>query len=524
MKFIKTRTHKVSCVIIFLVFSICMAKLFELHHNPNSYNNKIGHLEISTTEQWLNNNDFSTQEAWYYSKGNSGDNSTVEAFIDQGSANIRIIGEEQFHEFSDSLNDGTWNRTKNENFEFPNQFAENRSYGLYVSHDYNEAVNQTHQYHSVHWKKIINTGLDMSKYTIIDATLDVIYNATVSTNLEVLGEGSRYTVGDFARFYVYISDIGETNRFRVAYNRTVSLGYNSSYTTILDTILETVGKNDLIQALESAFEKDLFHSMALITIGIDVYCEDNEGSDRDTFSDLLIKSLNLTFSSVRSIERFTAISWHQIGDKIVQDNIQIIQAKFGFSHKIDQLWPSVLSPFTEIRIYLNDNQFKNTVQLSSLNNTFQEAKIGGFDVTNLIIKNVNISVSIQLFIANNFGLDSNRTISLDDAYLYINYILIEPETNMLPLIIGLSTGIAGVTLIFILYQTHFRYPAKVRKIRKLKKKIRKGKKTKLIQFNHRNDIINNKFQDSKNILKLEQEQLAKSKQINKIQIFKEGDK
>ncbi len=503
MRLSNSKIQKIGILLIFILISLSLVKLYELN---NSYNTEKTHLETSMNKQWLDNSNFSTQDAWYYIEGDTGDNSTVEAFIDQGSANIRVIGEEQRHEFSDSLNDGTWNKTRNENFVFPNLFAENRSYGLYVSHDYNEAVNQTQQYHSVHWKKIITTGLDMSKYTITDATLEVIFNATVSTNLEVLGQGSRYTVGDFARFYVYISDIGETNRFRVAYNRTISLGYDSAYTTIVDTILETVDKNDIIQALESAFEKDPLHSRALITIGIDVYCEDNEGTDRDTFTSLLIKSLNLTFTSVRSVEKFTTISWNQIGDSLDQDNIQIINARLGFSQKINQLWPSDLSTFSEIRIYLNENQFKDTIQLSTINSSFHEAKTGGFDVTNLILKNVNISVSIQLFIANNFGLDSNRTISIDDVYLTINYIFLEPETNMLPLIIGLSAGIAGLTLIFILYQTHFKYPAKIRKIRKVKKKIRKGKSMKPLKLSTRDEIISNQYKNKIQSLNLEKQQ------------------
>ena len=52
----------------------------------------------------------------------------------------------------------------------------------------------------------------------------------------------------------------------------------------------------------------------------------------------------------------------------------------------------------------------------------QDAKVGGFDVTNLILKNINITVSIQVFIANTFELGSNFTISIDDVYLNITYV------------------------------------------------------------------------------------------------------
>jgi len=516
MRDFNSKIKKIGIILLLFIISLSLAKLFGEKH----YNSEANYPKTNINEQWLINNDFSTEEAWFSSKGDNGDNSTVEAFIDQGSANIRVLGETQLHEYSDSLNDGTWNKTRNENFVFPNVYAENRSYGLYVSHDYNEAVNQTQQYHSVHWRKIISTGLDMSKYAINDANLEVIFNATVSTNLETLGQGSRYTVGDFARFYVYISDIAESNRFRVAYNRTVSLGYDSSYTTIVDTVLETVSKNDIIQALESAFEKDPLRSRALLTIGIDVYCEDNEGSDRDTFTSLLVKSLNLTFTSVRSIKKFTTISWNQVSDSLDQDNIQIINARLGFSHKIDQLWPSAQSTFSELRIYLNENQFKDTILLSSMNGSFQDAKTGGFDVTNLILKNLNISVSLQLFIANDFGLNSNKTISIDDIFLFINYIFLEPGMNMLPLIIGLAAGIAGVTLLFALYQVYFKYPANVRKIRKLKKKVRKGKTMKPFKLSTRAKLIDDKYHEKIQPLNLEKNQ-ERSKVQNKISKSKE---
>jgi uncharacterized membrane protein len=181
----------------------------------------------------------------------------------------------------------------------------------------------------------------------------------------------------------------------------------------------------------------------------------------------------------------------------------------AFKHKINQLWPSDLSAFSELRIYFNENQFKDTIQLSSINNSLQEAKIGGYDVTNLILKKTNISLSIQVFIANNFGLDSNRTISIDDVYLKISYVFLEPETSMLPLIIGLSAGIAGVSLFFILYQTIFKYPAKVRKIRKLRKKIRKGKTMKALKIFKRDEIVKKNYIYHIDLLNLEKEKNIK---------------
>jgi hypothetical protein len=100
-----------------------------------------------------------------------------------------------------------------------------------------------------------------------------------------------------------------------------------------------------------------------------------------------------------------------------------------FNYSIDHEWPTNLSAFSEIRILINDNPHSETIRLSSANLTFGEAKVGGFDITNLILKEVNITLSIQVFIANTFGLDQNITISIDDVYLSITYIETVPDIS-----------------------------------------------------------------------------------------------
>jgi len=92
--------------------------------------------------QWLKNNNFSTQDFWYYSKGAQGDNSTVDADISSGQANYNIIGDEQIKEISAPLNDGTWIQFRNDIFLYPDT-AMITSDGCYVDHQYDESVNQT---------------------------------------------------------------------------------------------------------------------------------------------------------------------------------------------------------------------------------------------------------------------------------------------------------------------------------------------------------------------------------------------
>ena len=429
-KLSRIKKIRIFCVIFLIVISFFLIPLNQNFLNYN-YDRPAEDLEFIHNsaetvynQEWLNNNNFSTQDDWFYLKGALGDNSTVDASIDGGTANYTVIGDEQIKEISSPLNDGTWVQFRNDIFLYPDTAFINAS-GFYVDHQYDESVNQTRNYHSVHWKKNVSMGIDMSKYSIDTASLKVMFNATVNVNVDVATDNisPQFGIGDFATFYVLISDLNFTNPYRVANNKTSTLGQDSpEITTITNKLIETVDEEDIITALSSSLDKDPEHSNFTITLGIDIYCEDNFGTDYDFWDALFIKSLNLTFSYKKNVEKFTSISWNQIGDKISGDNFQITQANLKFQVKIDQIWPSSLSPFSEVRILINNNPHFETIRLSSVNNSLEDAKTGGFDVTNLIYKDVNITLSIQVFIANTFGLSNNITFSIDNVYLNITYI------------------------------------------------------------------------------------------------------
>jgi len=426
----KIRVFSVIFVIVISFFLIPLSSnlLNYKYENPTMQSEFIhSSAETVYNQEWLDNNDFSTQDEWFYSKGALGDNSTVDASISGGSANYVVVGDEQIKEISAPLNDGTWVQFRNDIFLYPDTALINAS-GCYVSHDYDEDVNQTRNYHSVHWKKNISLSKDMSKYIINSASLEAIFNATVNVNVDTANDNFsvQFGIGDFATFYVLISDVDFTNPYRVANNKTSNLGqdFAPTITTITDKPIETVDEEDIITALSSSLEKDPDHSNFTITLGIDIYCEDNgpPSNDHDTWEALIINSFNLTFSYERKVEKFSSVSWNQIGDQISGDNFQISQANLKFQVKIDQSWPTSLSPFSEVRILINNNPHFESIKLSSVNGTLQDAKSGGFDVTNLVYKEVNITLSIQVFIADTFGLSSNITFSIDNVYLNITYI------------------------------------------------------------------------------------------------------
>ncbi len=391
--------------------------------------------ETVYSKEWLDNNDFSTQDEWFYNQGAQGDNSTTDANISGSNANYIVVGEENnFQTTSGEANSSTWFNWgiyNNSDFLLPD-VTEINATGCYVYHYLDEealsgGAGQVHNFPSVHFKKNITLPVDMSDYKITSATLNAIFNASVDSNVDAPGDSvDQSDIWDSATFYVEIADLNLSYSFRVAEYKTSDLGQDSPpILNITDTNITTLSENDLITALNLALEKHVDHSKLTIILGLDIYCEDNIFTgvgDLDLWNSLIFKSFNLTFGYERKVDQFSSVSWNQIGNNISGSNIQVTDANLKFNYTIDQDWPDTLSPFSEIRIIINNNQHPETVRLSSATMSWEDAKQGGFDVTNLIQKNVNISLSLQLFIANTFSLSSNITISIDDVYLNITYV------------------------------------------------------------------------------------------------------
>jgi len=389
--------------------------------------------EQSYTREWLKNNNFSTQDRWFSIKGEQGDNETVEANIANEQANFKIIGEDLNYTFKgipNSTDSQDWYEFAKPGYYLPDNSGID-SFGSWVSHTWAEGSNQ---FPGVHWRKNISVPVDMSEYNITSANLSVLFNASVETTSgesplegfdvsESETDPDQFGIGDFITFYVLISDIDLKNPYVIAFNRTTDLGQDSGPTIdIISGNIYSYDESVIITALNSALEKDLTHSNLTITLGIDIYCEDNWGSDIDTVNYAYFEEANFTFTYERKMDKFSSISWNQVGNNISGAEFQIENAELNFKYKIDQKWPTNLSAFSEIRILINDNPYAETIRLSSANLTFSAAKQGGFDVTNLILKDVNISLSIQVFIANTFGFNQNITISIDNVSLIITYI------------------------------------------------------------------------------------------------------
>ena len=389
----------------------------------------------SVTQQWIKN-PTPIEPAWYWENGTEGDNSDMDATTSTGQANYDVLGETRtFTVVSGIINSSTslgWEYFNKIGFLSPDT-ALLTSEGCYVSHFWNDGPNQ---FPSAQWRTNVSVPIDMSDYIITSASLEVIVNASVDANIDTPNDDSsweNFAIGDSVTFYSQISDLDHNPPlYTVASNKTKYLGQqNSTQPTILtmdDSPLETVGEIDLITALNSAFDKDPSHSNFTLTLGIDIYSEDNLGSaDPDNFDDLFIKTCNLTFTVKKKIDQSTKLSWNYIGNTLNSSTIQVTDAKFFFEYKVNSTWSSS-APLSEIIFYLNDKSYdEGIIKVSSALTSWQDAKLGGFDVTSLISTDENITVSLEVFLKDTFELGQVISISIRNVYLNISYIETFPD-------------------------------------------------------------------------------------------------
>lgn len=375
-------------------------------------------------------------------------------------------------------------------------------FGCNVSHVYDEDAggdfpnsgDQTANLAGVLWRRNISLPVDMSDYIITTASINAVVNGSADTDIETpsdhppFADGGYASLFDFARFYVEISDVNNIESYEIAHNKTLNLGQtydgrrDYNYTTRVymnDTNMTTVDEDILIFALTQVLKHDGYNFT--VTLGIDVDSEDNyPGYELDVWYSLLIKSCDLSFTYIKRMDTSSIVSWNQIGNKINGTNVKIIDGNLNFRYKIDQPWPSSSSPNSEIRVIINDKQHSETIKLGSATTDFRYAKVGGYNVTSLINEGINISLSIQLVIADDFGLDRKIVVSIDDVYLLISYTETIPDTIEEPWIATgffIITAIATLVLggFLIMYIKVWRFPIPIRKVRKYKKSLRNDK-------------------------------------------------
>ncbi len=434
----REKRKKVGLFIILLIaFSfIFQTSFLNLKDNSIIEKNlgKIDHSgEVTHTRQWIINGNFSSPDNWTSTKGPYGHPEDVDAAISGGTANYTINGESGIYSISGVPN-STWTAFDNPDWGVGMDEGTERgisdNYGCWVSYTWNEGDDQTGGTPSVHWKRNITLPVNMSDYKITSASLNVTFNATVTAEdpggIDVFDDNSPLQVGDYARFYVLISDIENVYQpFQVANNRTKYLGDDGPppIDIIDNTSLTNIDEALLINYLELILGVN--STTFTMTLGIDLFCEDNNPTfDEDTWDKLRINFFNLTFTYEKKIDTQTSVSWNQQGDKpsdVISNPFVIDEAILNFKYKTNDTWPKTSSPNSEVRIWINEFQHTETIKLEKAKTTFQNASTNGFDVTRLIDKDKDINVSIEVYLADDFELNRTITFSIDDVYLNITY-------------------------------------------------------------------------------------------------------
>ena len=360
------------------------------------------------------------------------------SYYQNNQIDLDIFGESGIYSMVNTTPHSTdWNAFKNPDFPvWPDTYAIDND-GITISHDWDENVNQTTNTPSVQWKRNIEMPVNMSDYEIVNASISAVANASVNANVDTLVDIAEDpvtfvgAVGDYVRFYVSIEDVSSETSYEIAFNETSVLGQDEivpSILTMADTFLNSIPQDVLIFYLSSVLQDD-FQNFVLIA-GINIYCEDNEpGADRDIWTDLRIKEVNLTIEYEKKIDQLSSISLKQVGDKINSTeyegkSISINNASLCFDYNISQSWLNS-SQNSEIRIYINEYLHTESIELkdiSPLGNTVNDGE--GFDIASLLQVDLNVSVRIQVFLADDFLLDQNITISFDNLYLNVIYTVV----------------------------------------------------------------------------------------------------
>ncbi len=238
----------------------------------------------------------------------------------------------------------------------------------------------------------------------------------------------------------------------------------------------------------------------MVIVGIDIMCEDSFATDADLFDMLRIKSISLNFTYEKQINQGTYLELKQEGDRLSGANTYIQSARMWYKYKADDDWVAS-SPNSEYRVLINGIPHTEIKRFSQANTSFQDINEDGMDVTKIVLKEQNILVAIQFYLADLFYLDKNITLYVTDLQLEIVWVEVvfnppppppqvpEPGPDYTPVIRGLLATIAGMITLAIVYQLHWKYPPKIRKLRAIRRKLNSGKPIKTIAQSKSRDAL-----------------------------------
>ena len=488
----------ITVIIVSIVFPSINS--FNLLNRKADINLKTSGTTEHLNELWLENPSFEDpiEPTWYPIV--QGDLSDVYTSTSINQANTIIVGDSREKEvLLNTATQSNWMAFLKSDLEIVPQRDSVPYYGIdddgaWCSHWWweGETGGQPKNTPRMHWKTNVSMPVDMSDYIITSLSFNAIINASVDPDIDTPTDVwarpgvaiNQFETYDYVQYYVEVTtlDIDELNTYRIAFNQTRLLGNEGLSLYDIEGHIGAYEEQAIIDAINNVLAVDLGHNNFTIVLGIYMYCEDNNsGTDRDHWDDLRFKFLNLTFSYEKKINQFTFGSWAQDLSEISGSNVQITDANLNFEYKIDKNWTES-SQNSQIRIFINERKFEQTISLIDYvySSSFQEARPGGYDITEIMLPYENFTLSIQVFLAEDFALDSNINISITDVYLLISYTETFPDPIIENwLFVGLFIiAVIGATVLaayLIAYQTYLKYPVPVRKVRKYRKTLSSGK-------------------------------------------------
>lgn len=457
MKLKKSKNIFILALMLSSIFLPAFLKMFEkpitpsINMHPTMQGDSIIENQTIITRQLIRDPTFGLvgiDSPWVGEK--QGDLNDTEYNLSGNHANFKVVGDvKQFTYNADPINSSDWSSQQNPEFpaypewswDDPSPSFGIDSFGLWANHSWRETAVQTP---SIQWVHNFSIPEDMTDYTITSASVQGVVNASVDINIdtpadngEIAGENnqlvSQHVTYDYVKFYVRVADLNQSTIYTIASYKTTTLGQNSpSILTLADTFLEAVSEINMKFYISQVLAVDS-HNFTVI-IGMDIKCEDNAATDYDYWNMLRIKSFSMNFSYTKRIDEFTSISWSQTGKMINSslypgDQIIINNATLDFTYYVDKPWSSS-SQNSEIRIYLNHYLHTEVIKLINTSTSPQHVKGGaGFDVSSLVTDvDQNVSVKIELYLADTFELSENVTLMINEVFLNVTYTVIHQET------------------------------------------------------------------------------------------------
>ncbi|MFX1275787.1 MAG: hypothetical protein ACFFAT_12150 [Promethearchaeota archaeon] len=353
-------------------------------------------------QEWLTNNGFDSGTTnWTESLVDA--NNDLNVFYESGVAGFEVLGDEgsytyneipTYSDWGDSIDNPYTDFGPPDNVDISDGFSN----GAYLYHKWDDGYPDP-QHAGTFWRMDVSTDDNISDYEIVSAELSAHVSSSSGGNLEANDKGM---------LYVILTDPSETYRYKVA-ERTF---YQSTYTNYP---MFVVNESVLISVLESVLNEDKQNFAMFIGIESE-FVDDDIGYDDDTWNYLRIDRVSLNFTYKKVINYESAVSWNQKGNALPSGST-VTEAKVFLEYMINDTWPAS-SPNSEIIVYINDDPYIETIELKDATTSFQNVT---FDVTSRILNDIEINITIELLINDNFNLSKTIKVSLDNIYLNITY-------------------------------------------------------------------------------------------------------